>query len=55
MQSEQLHKIKNNFVPKIKSMIDHIWTNFLVEQCHVNISHSYWSDHDATHDLQHYM
>ena len=36
-------------------IIDHIWTYFPFEQCHVHISHSYWSDHDAFHAFLHFM
>lgn len=55
MRREQLQEVTTKFISGNKTIIDHIWTNFPVQQCHVHISHSYLSGHDVGYACPHFV
>ena len=51
MQTKNLQEITRKLSPCQKTIIDHIWTNFPIEQCEINVSWAYWSDHSIFYAL----
>lgn len=51
METENLQEITSKLSPRRNTVIDHIWTNLPIEQCEINVSWAYWSDHSIFYAL----